>query len=118
MNKNDYIYAVLNNKIERGRVAQVEAVYGVKLNDTVAKLLSYAGTVGFFDEERRALTFDEIINAKNDLGIDVVGMGILPLIDAYDCSYIVYLTKEGKWARFSTADSLVYYRKDTLEEVI
>lgn len=118
MNKQEYVNAAFGCEINNDRVKQIEKVYKVSLNDAVSKLISYAGSVSFFDEERRALTFDEIVYASKDLEIDFVEMGIIPLIDAYDCSYIVYLTKEGKWARFSSVDKTIYMKKDSLAAVL
>ncbi len=118
MNKKEYLEAALGCEIKVDRVKQVEKMYKVSLDDSVAKIISYADSTDFFDEERRALSYEEIVNASSDLDIDVVEMGFIPLIDSYDCSYIIYLTKENKWARFSTVDMTVYMKRDTLAEVL
>ena len=118
MNKQEFMDAVMSCDIKEDRVKQIEKQYKVILNDEVSKFVSYADTVDFFDEERRALSFEEIIDASEELEVDAVELGIIPLIDAYDCTYIVYLTKEEKWARFSSVDGTVYMKKDSLVEVM
>lgn len=118
MNKKEFIEAALVCNIKEDRVKQIEEKYKVRLNADVSKLVSYADTVDFFDEERRALSFAEIVDASEEFEVDTVELGIIPLIDAYDCTYIVYLTKEDKWARFSSVDGTVYMKKDSLAEVI
>ena len=118
MNKQEFLDAALACDIKEYRVKQIEKIYKVSLNDEVSKLVSYADTVDFFDEERRALSFEEIVDASEELEVDAVELGIIPLIDAYDCAYIVYLTKENKWARFSSVDETVYMKKASLAEVI
>lgn len=118
MNKQEFLDAALACDIKEDRVKQIEKVYNVTLNEEVSKLVSFADTVDFFDEERRALSFDEIVDANEELEVDTVELGIIPLIDAYDCAYIVYLTKEEKWARFSSVDETVYMKKDSLAEVL
>ncbi len=118
MNKREYINAAMACAINEDRIKQIEELYNAVLDYNVSKVISYADTVDFFDEERRALSFDEIINAKSEIDADVVSNGILPLIDAYDCTYVVYLVRDKKWARFSSVDATVYMIKDELEDVL
>jgi len=118
MNKQEFLATALKCEINDDRLKQVESLYKVNVNEIVAKIISFADTVDFFDEERRALSYDEIINASSYFEIDVVDLGIIPLIDVYDCSYLVYLTKEDKWARFSTVDKIVYMKKVDIIDVI
>lgn len=118
MNKKEYLKEVEDCKIKLDRVEKVEKLYGEKVNDELARIISYADKVDFFDEERRALSFKEIMNATKDMEVDMVKMGIIPLIDAYDCAYIVYSFSEKEWARFSTVDGTLYKKKKTFAEVL
>ena len=118
MNKEEYIKLVRNTEIDKDREAEVTGIFGCKLNDVLARAISVADKVDFFDEERRALSYKEIVGASELLGIDAVERGIIPVVDSYDCTYIVYQVNEGKWAKYNTVDKEVFKERDSLEEIV
>ena len=118
MSKEEYIEAIKNIEIDKDREKEVSKLYGVELCDVLSKVITLADKVDFFGEERRALSYKEIVSSSELLGTGAVGEGIIPIIDSYECSYIVYLTKENKWAKFNTIDGVIYKKRDTLEELL
>ena len=118
MNKIEYVKSVNTTPINETRVNEINRIYKTKIEGQVAKLISYADMVDFFDEERRALGYKEIIDATKDMKIDFDEMGIIPLIDAYDNTFIVYLVYEKQWAKFNIMDKAIFKKKSTLEDVI
>ena len=91
MNKEEYLKEISNCEIDPKRIEEIEKRYNVKLDKTVKCIISYADKIDFFDEERRALSYDEILCPEEYLDFDFLSEGLIPLIDAYDNSYIVYI---------------------------
>lgn len=118
MSKKDYIEVVKSSSINNLRKDEVSRLFHNELNDLVLKIISVADSIDFFDEEKRALYYSEIIGASDLLGIDAVSQGIVPLIDAYDGIFIVYLLTEKKWAKFSISDKSVYMKRDSLSDLL
>ena len=118
MNKSEFISSISKVKVNKDRVETISKVYNADLSDTVAKMVSFADQVDFFDEERRALSYAEIFNPKKNIGIDFPELKLIPLIDAYDCTYIVYSIKDKKWAKYNTVDNILFKKKASIEEVI
>ena len=119
MTKSEYLSNVENMTINQERIKEISVKYSVGIrNDLIAKVISYAGQVTFFDEERRALDYSEIIGASKEYEIDFVKLGIIPFVDAFDLTFVVYIIKDDKWGRFSIVDQSVYMVEDKLEEVL
>lgn len=118
MNKREFIETMEKCALNQERIDRIDKLYNISLKGLIAKAISYADSVDFFDEERRALSFEEILNASEELETDFINLGIIPIVDAYDCVYIVFSSKDNKWARFSTVDKTLYRIKDSLEDVL
>jgi len=118
MDKKEYIALVKAQELNEERISTISRVYNVAIDEILGKVVSLADTVDFFDEERRALSFNEIENPIKTLNFDFASEKIIPVIDAYDMTYIVYITDEKKWAKFSVVDKTIYKKKDNLEEVV
>jgi hypothetical protein len=118
MNKKEYYDLVSNTEINKTREQEVTGLYKCEFDQLLLKVISAADEVDFFDEERRALSYKEILSPEELLGIDAINEGIVPVIDAYDCTFIVYLTKEAKWAKFSTVDKTIYKKRNALNTVL
>ena len=118
MNKQEFINSALVHEINEDRVKEISELYKVQLEEVIQKIISIADEVDFFDEERRMLSYDEIKSGSKLLGINVVEEGMIPLIDAYDCNYIVYLIRDGSWAKYTTVDKMMFKKRNTLEEIL
>lgn len=118
MNKKEYLSAVNSATIMQDRIEAISKIYGVEINNTVAGVISLADQIDFFDEERRALSYAEIFNPVRNLKIDFVKLQAIPLIDAYDNTYIVYMIQDEKWGKFNSIDNVFFKRRSTLAEVL
>ena len=118
MTKEEYLDQVKVTKINEERVSEISTMYNNKIEGLVAKIISYADSVDFFDEERRALSYLEIKNAKKILDYDCIRDGVIPVIDSYDNTYIVYILYENMWAKYSLSDKILYKKRDALEKVL
>ncbi|WP_019680655.1 hypothetical protein [Ruminococcus flavefaciens] len=118
MNKAEYMDAVKNAVIKQDRVDAITNIYGIQVNDTIAGIVSVADLISFFDEERRALAYAEILNPVEYMNIDFVTLQAIPLIDAYDNTYIVYMIREKKWAKYNSIDNVFFKKKDSFSEVL
>ena len=118
MNKEEYLNNLNTVEILSSRIKDVETIYKCNLNEKLSKIISYADSVSFFDEERRALSYKEIIDPINNIDYDFIIRGLIPLIDAYDNSYIVFVIKENKWAKYNIYDEVLFKKKNSFEEVL
>lgn len=94
------------------------AKYEIKLEPLVEKIVSYADQVLFFDEERRALSYQEILDPIENIGFDFVDLGLLPFVDVYDNSYAVFNLATKEWGRYNIFNQVFYMKRKSMEEVI
>lgn len=118
MSKKEYLKEIEDTKINNTRVEEIEKIYDAKLNEMVKKIISLADEIDFFDEERRALSFNEIKNSEEYLGFDFVSKGYIPLVDAYDNTFVVFAFNENAWGKISASDGVLYRKKPTFVEVV
>ena len=118
MSKQEYINAVMAYGINSDRVDEISKVYGGDLSDELKHFISFADSVDFFDEERRALSYGEILDSSSKLGKDFAEKGLIPIIDAYDNIYIVFSFETKKWMKYSISDDVCFKEKDNILEVI
>ena len=118
MTKLEYIENVRNCSVMNDRVMALEKLYGCKLGEELAKVISYAGTIDFFDEERRAFSFEEILNADEKYGVAFAERKLIPVIDAYDNDYIVYSFEKNQWAKVNLSDLVLFKIRDSFEKVL
>ena len=45
-------------------------------------------------------------------------LGLVPVIDAYDNTYIVYSFFENVWAKYNIIDKTMFKKKENLEDVL
>lgn len=118
MSKADYINAVELCEIKEIRVKEIEKKYAAELNPVAKKIISYADSVDFFDEERRALSYLEILDPEKNIGFNFVKQGLVPFVDLYDNSYAVFNVRTCDWGRFNTVDGVLYRRRTLMEEIL
>lgn len=118
MTKKEYIKGIKECDVVSDRVTAINSIYNSEISGILANVISFADSIDFFDEERRALSFKEICNPKKYLCFDFVSIGLVPVIDSYDNTYIVYIISEDKWAKFNIVDETLFKKKKSLEELV
>lgn len=118
MTKQDYLNNVLLCSINEKRVKALSELYGKCIDGIIAQIVSYADNADFIGEDRRALSFSEILNASKDYEKDFISLGIIPFIDAYDNDLIVYVITENMWAKYSLSDEVLFKKKDSIEKLL
>lgn len=69
-------------------------------------------------ENARLLSLEEILNAPEELSVDFVSHGLLPVFDAFDNDFICYQVKNGKWCMFNIVDEVSFKKDSTLAELL
>ncbi len=118
MDKKEYYKNVMSCDVDDNKVEAISRIYNAEISDELKHFISYADKVDFFDDERRALRYAEIENPADVMEIDFVGMGYVPIVDAYDNSYIVYILKDSIWARYNSIDDMVYVEGQNIEDLL
>lgn len=100
--------SLVNTTINNLVVEQVVGVYGKIDSIEVKKILSYKFEDYFLESEDflRALSLDEIINAKENFQVDFPKKQVIPLFDLCDNDFIVYHVNENKWSIMNITDSI------------
>ena len=96
----------------------IDNIYSTKINELVARIISLADKVDFFAEERRALSYSEISNPAEVMEIDFVSKRLIPLIDIYDGSYVVFSIKDKQYALYNVVDDMVFEKGDNFETLV
>lgn len=119
MNKNDFIQELQNQKIDDRKVKQIEDLYKCNISDEVKQIVSNCDeTIFFDDDDSRVLSFDEILDAEEDLHVEFIKKKMLPLFDCLDNDFIVYKTDTHTWTRFNIVDEIDFDEADSLEELL
>ena len=118
MTKQEYIDSVMQYPANKDRIKEISDLYGTKINGIIAKIVSFADNADFIGEERRAFSYNEILNASKEYDTDFQTLGIIPIIDAYDNELIVYVIAEKVWAKYSLSDEILFKKKNTIEEIL
>ena len=117
MNRVDYIKELDKFKIDLKKVEIVEKKYTASLSEVVKKIISNSEESVFFDDDYRILSFDEIVDAENDLHVDFAEKGIIPIADCGENDFIVCHFNDDFWSKFNIIDETVFKKKNTFEEV-
>lgn len=59
-----------------------------------------------------------ILDAIEDLQVNFIDYGLIPVFDAYDNDYICYQIENGKWCMFNIVDEVSFKKDSTLNELI
>ena len=114
----DLIKSISDTSIISEKVAKIQDNYEDVFPEFIQKLLSFVDDVVFLDNSYRLLSYDEILNAEKELGVEFSKLGILPLIDCGDNDFISYGTKDGNWFLFNIVDEVRFDEKESLSELL
>ena len=118
MTREEFLNSVKNVKINLETVKKIEDKYKCTLPEQVKKILSVSERQLFFDEERRLLSTNEIENATEQLHVDFIQKGIIPIIDAYENDFISYNVKSKKWCFLNLNDGSIFSEDINLESIL
>ena len=91
-------------------------IYKNLLNDELQEILMYVKDEPlFFDDEKRLLSKDEIINYKDELLIDI---NIIPLIDFFDNNYLIYNIDNNKFQMMDIFDNTIWKDIESIKNYI
>ena len=117
MTINDYIGKLSGADIDQNKINIIEKAYACSLNELMQKIVSNCEETVFLDDDKRVLTFSEIVNAENELHVCLTQKGIIPIIDCGENDFIVYHYTDGDWAKFNIIDEVLFKRKNDLTEM-
>jgi len=107
-------------KIDAAFVAQLETMYSTTFPDEVKRIVSISDDTVSYDDFSllRGLSHVEISDASEDMAVDFIGKGILPLFDVGDNDYIVYDISEKTWYKFNIVDEVKFSKTSSLSEYL
>ena len=114
MLKKEFLGMVEGTAVDESVVAKIEKTYGPIKSDEVRKILSLTSkriTVG----DLRLLSTAEIASFEDVANVNLPGMKLLPVFDAYDNDFVVYRLKKGTWSMFNIADRIEFNEAKSLE---
>lgn len=114
MTGKDFYKALTNTVIDNSIVNQVENVYGKIESTDVKKILSYKFEDYFLesDDFLRALSLDEILDAKDCLHVDFPTKRIIPLFDVCDNNFVVFQLDKNIWSLMNINDLTLFSETD------
>ena len=118
MTKRDYLSHLETVAIDKAKVSQLEKKYDCIFPQRIAKIISSASETIFFDDDGRILSFNEMIDAENDLHTEFVKLGLLPLVDCGENDFIVFHVKDDAYSVFNIIEACDFRRKDSLEALL
>lgn len=118
MTKQEYIKSLLRCSDNKDRIKTVSDLYGAEITGVISKIISFSDNADFIADERRVLSYNEIIKASTTYGVDFKEKGIIPFVDAYDNDLIVYIIAENVWAKYNISDDIIFKKKDNIEDIL
>ena len=118
MTRKEYLIQLKSASLDAKVVKQVENVYGCALPEVVKQILSFSKESVFFDDEWRALSPAEVIDAQEDLHIDFKAAGLIPLFDCGENDFIVYHISEDSLSKYNIVDEIVFKKRPRLEDLL
>lgn len=117
MNKHEFLSSIADIKVNTKKISVVEATYEGKFDDIVNRIISACDKTLFIDDIR-LLTYNEILDAEEDLRINFIQLQLIPIFDCGDNDFIVYHISKNHWSLFNIVDECCFKEKKTLEELL
>lgn len=118
MTGKEYLSSLESVKPDTKKVDKIISLYANNLPEIVLKIVSDSQEPVFLDDDSRVLSYDEIVDAENDLHVGFKEKGILPLVDCGENDFIVYHFADKTWSKFNITDETVFRKKNSLEELL
>lgn len=118
MKKTEYLGKIMTMKIDDAKVKKIESVYGNNLPDLLKRIVSNNSEAEFFDDDTRVMSFDEILDAENDLHVAFHLKGMIPVMDCGENDFIVYHFSDNSWSKFNIVDETMFRKGSSIEELL
>lgn len=118
MDKKEYFAKLELVSIDDKKMKTISELYSANLPEVLQKIISYAKDPIFFDDGIRILSYDEMIDAEEDLHIDFKRKGIIPVADCGENDFIVYHYNDSLWSKYNIIDESVFKKRRTIEELL
>ncbi len=118
MTSKQYVLEVIGTKDNKDRIEKLEGIYKTSFPDILRNIISAADESQFFDNDTRMLSFDEMVDAENDLHVEFSKLRIFPIMDCGENDFIVYHIDTKNWSMFNINDEISFKNRDLLEELL
>jgi hypothetical protein len=107
-------------EVDKENISKLEMTYKKTFTEQLQKIVSVEKEGIFFDNKDnwRLLSFDEILKATDELHVDFVTLGLLPIMDCGENDFIVFHFEDCKWSKFNIVDETVFKVKANLSELL
>ena len=114
----DLIKTIMETPINKNKVDQIQSHYADRFPEFIQKMLSFIDDVVFLDNSYRLLSFEEVLNAEDEMNVRFSDIGVLPLIDCGDNDFISFGTKDETWFVFNIVDEISFRKRESLSELL
>ena len=117
MNAKEYLSNVMHQSIDEMKTTILEKQYHMQFPEIIKHMISCNNDPIFFDD-KRVLSYREMMDAEKDLHVDFSGRGIFPVIDCGENDFIVYHSSKNNWSIFNIVDEISFKQREQLEELL
>lgn len=118
MTGKEYLNSLACVKTDKKKSDKMAALYANNLPEIILKIVANTDETVFLDDGSRVLSYDEIVDAENNLHVSFKDKEIIPLIDCGENDFIVYHFMGKIWSKFNIIDETVFKKKNSLEELL
>lgn len=104
----------------KDKLKELKNIYGKKIDNKVKTLLKFEESK-FYDNNGstfRFMSINEILNANQTLGLDLVSKKYIPIIDTMDNDFICYDLNNKKFVLFNIVDEVEIISDENIEDLI
>ncbi len=112
----EYMSSIAGNNIDTAYMESLKSKYCDNLPEAILEIFSNAENTVFLKNSRRVLSYDEVMNASEELHVGFKEMGLIPIVDCGENNFIVYQFKEHSYAMFNITDETLFMIKSSLDE--
>lgn len=117
MKNKEFLEKLSKCELDGKKIDMVEKAYDTSFPVQVRAIISSCNTPVFL-EEYRVLSFSEIINAEDDLKVNLKKEKIIPLIDCGDNDFIVYDFSKKRWAKYNIIENCLFKGNCNLSDLL
>lgn len=118
MTAKQYVLDITGTEDDNEKISKLEKMYNAFFPNIINNIISKSTEPKFFDDGSRMLSFDEMLDAENDLNVKFCELGIFPIMDCCENDFIVYNIKDKSWSKFNIVDEIAFDSKNSLEEML